>query len=92
MCPWIDHFNDLHRLCHGAGGLGVGQRRVQGENPRPARPVRVLSDTGGVQNSDGAGSGVRPRSGSDHEADVGAVGILGTTISPYLFFWQAAQE
>lgn len=29
---------------------------------------------------------------SDHNAWTGLVAILGTTISPYLFFWQASQE
>ncbi len=35
---------------------------------------------------------VRPRFALDHEALLMVVAVFGTTISPYLFFWQAAQE
>jgi len=35
---------------------------------------------------------VRPRFALDHDALLMVVAVFGTTISPYLFFWQAAQE
>jgi Mn2+/Fe2+ NRAMP family transporter len=35
---------------------------------------------------------VVPRVALDHQSILTIVAILGTTISPYLFFWQAAQE
>lgn len=35
---------------------------------------------------------VRPRFVLDHDALLVVVAVFGTTISPYLFFWQAAQE
>ena len=38
------------------------------------------------------GSLVRPRLAWDHGVLLMVVAVLGTTISPYLFFWQAAQE
>ena len=42
----------------------------------------------------GRGAGRHPRSAPDLERDyfTTIVAILGTTISPYLFFWQASQE
>lgn len=33
-----------------------------------------------------------PRMGSSQESFVALIAVLGTTISPYLFFWQASQE
>jgi len=35
---------------------------------------------------------VRPQFALDHDALLMVVAVFGTTISPYLFFWQAAQE
>ena len=35
---------------------------------------------------------VRPRLAFDHDVLLMVVAVFGTTISPYLFFWQAAQE
>jgi NRAMP (natural resistance-associated macrophage protein)-like metal ion transporter len=35
---------------------------------------------------------VRPHFALDHDALLMVVAVFGTTISPYLFFWQAAQE
>jgi NRAMP (natural resistance-associated macrophage protein)-like metal ion transporter len=35
---------------------------------------------------------VVPRLGAGHEAAMALVAVLGTTISPYLFFWQSALE
>jgi NRAMP (natural resistance-associated macrophage protein)-like metal ion transporter len=35
---------------------------------------------------------VRPRQAFDHDVLLMVVAVFGTTISPYLFFWQAAQE
>lgn len=35
---------------------------------------------------------VRPRLAFDHDTLLMIVAVFGTTISPYLFFWQAAQE
>ena len=35
---------------------------------------------------------VRPRLSAGHEVLLMVVAVFGTTISPYLFFWQAAQE
>ena len=35
---------------------------------------------------------VHPQLGAGHEALLMVVAVFGTTISPYLFFWQAAQE
>lgn len=46
-------FLDVHPLCHELGGLGGRKIDLQGWNARPDRLVRVLSDTGGVPNSDG---------------------------------------
>jgi Mn2+/Fe2+ NRAMP family transporter len=48
---------------------------------------RVVSDWPGVLRD-----AFSPSWPSDHNAWTGLVAILGTTISPYLFFWQASQE
>ncbi len=39
-----------------------------------------------------AGSLLRPQLAASHEVLLMVVAVFGTTISPYLFFWQAAQE
>ena len=39
-----------------------------------------------------AGEVLRPRLAFDHDMLLMVVAVFGTTISPYLFFWQAAQE
>jgi len=39
-----------------------------------------------------AGEVLRPRLALDHDMLLMVVAVFGTTISPYLFFWQAAQE
>ncbi len=38
------------------------------------------------------GAALRPRLGFDHDMLLMVVAVFGTTLSPYLFFWQAAQE
>lgn len=54
MGSWIDRFLDLHPLCHGDSGPDAWKIAVQGRNATIGPPARVLSDTGGVPNSDGA--------------------------------------
>jgi NRAMP (natural resistance-associated macrophage protein)-like metal ion transporter len=39
-----------------------------------------------------AAAALRPHLAADHQALLMVVAVFGTTISPYLFFWQAAQE